>query len=58
MTERFPWRELFHQSSSIISEKPRSETRSETCVGMMIAGAMPRVRRLLFTSARNDGRCK
>ena len=27
-------------------------------VGMMIAGAFPRVRRLLCTIARSDGRCR
>ena len=54
----FPWREFFHQSNSIISENPRSEIRSETCVGIMMAGATPRVRRVFCTMARREGRCR
>src|SRR5580698_8080450 len=56
VTSRLPCRELFHQSSSIISEKPRSEIKSVTWLGIIIAGAVPRVRRLFCTMARIDGR--
>src|ERR1700722_6160410 len=56
VTERSPSWEVFHQSSSMISEKPRSATRSETCVGTMMAVAVPPVRKFFFTLGRTEGR--
>ena len=43
-------------AASMISEKPRSDTRSETCVGrsVMIAGVIPRLRRLILLHNRPE----
>ena len=40
VTDRLPWREVFHQSSSMISEKPRSDTKSVTWLGNDDGGAL------------------
>ena len=40
----------------MISEKPRSETRSDTWLGTMMTGAVPRLRSVSWTIARSEGR--